>query len=199
MRKFIAGMKVSLDMKFQADHGYADWVDGWSEDYGLFPGIEACLMGGAMYRGYERYWSAMAADPHAPSPMTGAVPTEGELAWSETIPRLPHYVLSRDMSEAAWPNTRFLHSEADVEALKAQEGGDIYVMGGGGLVQRLVECGLLDEIRLIIYPVIAGGPHTLFGADMLRRHADLIRTEVAPDARIRADYRLLARQTAVAA
>lgn len=62
MRRPIAAMKVLVDMRFQGPDGYADWVDGWSEDYGLGPQIDTCLLGGQMYCGYEQYWSAMQRD-----------------------------------------------------------------------------------------------------------------------------------------
>lgn len=194
MRKLIAGMKVSLDTKFQGPTGYADWVNGWSEDYDLTPEIDACLLGGAMYRGYEKYWSAMRADPHAPSPMTGAVPTPRELIWSDAIPTLPHYVLSREMTETAWPNTIFLRSIEDIAALKNQPGKAIYLMGGGHLVRLLMDRGLLDGLRLITYPVIAGGAHDLFGSDERRHGLDLIEVRDLPGGLIRSDYHL--RQTA---
>jgi hypothetical protein len=42
MRKLIAGMKMSLDGKTEGPEGYADWVDAWSEDYGLTAQIDAC-------------------------------------------------------------------------------------------------------------------------------------------------------------
>src|SRR5262245_41133169 len=56
MRKLIAAMKTSVDGKIEAG-GTADWVQAWSEDYGLTPQIDACLLGGGMYPGYEQYWT----------------------------------------------------------------------------------------------------------------------------------------------
>jgi hypothetical protein len=56
-------MKVSLDQKVEPAEGPADWVDGWSDDYGLMPDIDACLLGGGMYPGYERYWTAIQNEP----------------------------------------------------------------------------------------------------------------------------------------
>jgi len=55
MRKLIAGMKVSVDGKMEGPEGYADWVEAWSEDYGLTEQIDACVVGGGMYPGYEQY------------------------------------------------------------------------------------------------------------------------------------------------
>lgn len=191
MRKMIAAMKVSVDMKYQGPGGYADWVNGWSEDYGLMPQIDLCLLGGQMYRGYEQYWSAMRRDPLAPSAMTGAVPTAAELLWSEQIPALPHYVLSGSLTDSAWPNTRFLRSLDDAAALKTQPGKDIYLMGGGQTVRTFMEAGLLDELRLIVYPVIAGGPHALFGSQDMRRLTELVSVRDLPGGLVASTYRIL--------
>ncbi|MBX9458940.1 MAG: dihydrofolate reductase family protein [Rhizobium sp.] len=177
-----------MDMKFQGPEGYADWVDGWSDDYDLAPQIDACLLGGQMYRGYERYWSAMRTNPHDPSPMTGTIPTSAELAWSSRIPDLPHYVFSRTLTETQWANTHIVGSSADIATLKAQPGKDIYLMGGAHLVRRLIDEGLVDELRLITYPVIAGGPHSLFGSDDTRHSAELVAVRGLPRGLIRSDY-----------
>ena len=83
MRKLIAGMKTSVDGKIEGADGYADWVDAWSEDYGLTSQIDACLLGGQMYPGYELYWSAIQQNkPGKPLPMTGSPPTAAEVAWA---------------------------------------------------------------------------------------------------------------------
>ena len=78
MRKLIAGMKLSLDGMVSGPEDMADWVDAWSEDYGLTPEIDACLLGGVMYAGYERYWSAIQENaPDLPLPMTGGISPRG--------------------------------------------------------------------------------------------------------------------------
>jgi NAD(P)-dependent dehydrogenase (short-subunit alcohol dehydrogenase family) len=53
MRKLIAAMKASLDGKIERTDGPADWVNAWSDDYGLTPQIDACILGGGMYPLYE--------------------------------------------------------------------------------------------------------------------------------------------------
>ena len=164
MRKLIAGMKLSVDGKFQGPDGYADWVDAWSEDYGLTPQIDACIVGGGMYPGYEQYWSAMQKSPGEPLPMTGQMPTPAELEWARFAARTPHHVLSTSLTSAAWPKTAFIRSLDEVAALKRTPGKDIYVMGGGGITQALLEAGLLDELRLITYPIIAGEGQSLFSS-----------------------------------
>jgi len=199
MRKLVAGMKVSLDMKFQGPNDYADWVHGWSADYDITPEIDACLLGGAMYRGYEGYWTAIRNAPTEPSPMTGTVPTERELLRSQAVPTLPHYALSRETSETAWDNTRFLHRFDDIAKLKDQPGKAIYLMGGGQMVRSLMDLGLLDELRLITYPIIAGGPHDLFGADEARHSLNLIAVRDLPGGLVRSDYRIVSSRGLVVA
>jgi dihydrofolate reductase len=173
MRKLIAGMKLSVDGKFQGPDGYADWVDAWSEDYGLTPQIDACIVGGGMYPGYEQYWSAMQRAPEEPLPMTGQMPTPAELDWARFAAQTPHYVLSTSLTSAAWPKTAFIRSLDEVAALKQQPGKDIYVMGGGSITARLMEAGLLDELRLITYPIITGEGQSLFSGLTTRRALEL--------------------------
>lgn len=189
MRKLISAFKVSLDLKFQGPGDYADWVDGWSEDYGLLPQIDACIVGGNMYRGYEGYWSAMMANPREPSPMTGQVATASELDWAKAIPSLPHYVLSRTGIVPPWSNTHIMRSIGEVAALKAQPGKDIYLMGGGAAFKTLLDLGLVDELQLIVFPILAGGSHDLFGARDDRRSAELAGVQELSDGKVRLQYR----------
>ncbi len=69
MRKIIGAMKISIDGKTEGPEGYADWVDTWSDDYGLTPQIDACVLGGGMYPNYEQYWTAIQDAPDDPNPM----------------------------------------------------------------------------------------------------------------------------------
>lgn len=189
MRKLIAAMKVSLDMKYQTSQDYADWVDAWSEDYGLTGNIDACVMGGRMYRGYLQYWSDMMANPNQPLPMTGVMASRGELAWARAIPSLPHYVVSNTLTDASWSNANIFRSLDEVAGLKQQQGKNIYLMGGGTMLRLLFEAGLLDELRLIVYPLVAGGENTLFAGNELRRTAELVNLEQIDGGRVRMDYR----------
>jgi dihydrofolate reductase len=168
-RRLIAGMKVSLDAKTQGPDGTADWVEAWSEDYGLTPQIDACLLGGGMYPGYEAYWSAIRAEPDTPVWITGAPPTPAEREWARITETMPHYVLSRTLPTAAWPNTTLLRSIEDVVALKQGPGSDIYLVGGAHIVTSMIDAGLLDELRLITYPLIAASGDSLFTVAQQRR------------------------------
>ena len=68
-----------VDGKSAGPEGDADWVEGWSEDDGLTERIEACLLGGRMYRDYEQYWTAIHGAPDQALPMTGQLPLPTEL------------------------------------------------------------------------------------------------------------------------
>lgn len=122
MRSLIAAMKVSIDGKMQGPEGTADWVEAWSEDFGLTPWIDACLLGGGMYPGYETYWTAIRTQPDNPVWITGAPPTPAEYEWARLTETLPHYVLSSTLQTASWPNTSVLRSVSEVIALKQTAG-----------------------------------------------------------------------------
>jgi dihydrofolate reductase len=188
MRKLIAGMKVSADEKFGGPDGYADWVDAWSEDYGITPQVDACLLGGGMYSGYEQYWTAIQNAPAKPLPMTGKFPTPGEIEWARFAARTPHYVLSNTLSSATWPLTKFVRGLDDIDALKKENGKDIYLLGGGRTTANLIEAGLVDELRLIVYPLIAGDGKALFAPTKRRRGLELRKVQQLDGGRISLVY-----------
>jgi dihydrofolate reductase len=184
MRKLITAMKISADGKFEGPEGYADWVAGWSDDYGLTPQIDACVLGGRMYSGYEPYWTAIQDQTR----QDGFVATPGEVEWARFARQVPHYVVSRTLTSAAWPQTRFLRGLDEIGALKQERGQDIYLMGGGTLVTAAIDAGLVDEVRLIVYPLIAGAGNTLFASSTVRRELALRKAEQLPDGRLSLVY-----------
>jgi dihydrofolate reductase len=174
MRKLIAGFKVSADGKIEGPEGFADWVDAWSEDYGLTKQIDACLLGAHMYVGYEQYWTAIQQhEPGTPLPMTGKIPTLAEVEWAHFAKQTPHYVLSNSLTSAAWPNTRFVKGVDEIAALKNQPGKDIYLMGGAQIATSLMDVGMVDELHLIVYPLIAGEGTALFANTKQRQMLEL--------------------------
>ena len=188
MRKLIAGFKTSVDGKIEGPQGFADWVDTWTDDYGLTPQIDACLLGARMYPGYEQYWTAMQNEPDKPLPMTGKRPTSAELEWARFAAKTPHYVLSSTLTSAVWPSTRFLRGTDEVAALKRQPGKDIYLMGGAQITASLIDAGLVDELRLIVYPLLAGEGKALFATTASRRGFELAKVEQLPGGRVSLVY-----------
>jgi dihydrofolate reductase len=188
MRKLITAMKISLDGKYEGPQGYADWVSAWSDDYGLTPEIDACVLGGRMYPGYEQYWTPIQNHPDQVHPLSGVVPTPAEVDWADFAARTPHYVVSGTLTEAAWTQTRFLRSLDELGKLKREPGKDIYLMGGGAITAAAIDAGLVDEARLIVYPVIAGGENALFKPSAIRRGLELQKVEQLPGGRLSLVY-----------
>jgi len=173
VRKLIAAFRVSVDSKIEGPDGYAGWVGSWSDDYGLTSSIDACVLGGEMYKGYEPYWTGVRNEPSKAAWITGEAPTQGEIEWAAFAARTPHYVVSRTQRTAAWPNTRFLRSIDEIAGLKAQDGKDIYLMGGARLAGSCLDRGLVDELRLLVYPLVAGPGKPLF--ETIGSHALILR------------------------
>jgi dihydrofolate reductase len=188
MRKLIAGMKISVDGKIEGPQGYADWVEAWSEDYGLTPQVDACLLGGGMYPGYEKYWTGIQNEPDKPAWIIGSAPTPAELEWARFIPQTPHYVLSSTLTSALWPNTSFVRGLEEIAALKQQAGKDIYLVGGARTTASLIDAGLVDELRLMVYPLIVGEGKALFATTERRHGLELREVQQLKDGRVSVIY-----------
>ncbi len=174
MRMLIAAMRMSIDGKIEGPEGYADWVDEWSDTFDLMPHVDACLLGATMYSGYEQYWTAVQeSEPDQPLPITGNVPTPDEVAYARFAAQTPHYVLSSTLTSALWPQTSFVRGLEEIAALKQQPGKDIYLIGGARTTASLIDAGLVDELRLIADPLIAGEGKTLFATTERRRGLEL--------------------------
>lgn len=188
MRRLIAAMKASLDGKIERSDGPADWVSAWSDDFGLTPEIDACILGGGMYPLYEKYWTSIQTDPENPAWITGAPPTQAEREWAAFAKRTPHYVLSNTIQSAAWPNSKFIRRVDDVAALKQQVGKDIYLVGGAKTTASLIDAGLIDELRMIVYPLIVGEGKPLFAATERQRGLEMKSVKQLSEGRVSLVY-----------
>ncbi len=188
MRKLIAGMKISVDGKIEGPEGYADWVDAWSDDYGLMKQVDACLLGAGMYPGYEQYWTAIQNEPDKPLWITGKVPAPDEVEYARFAAQTPHYVLSSTLTSALWPRTSFVRGLEEIAALKKRSGKDIYLVGGARTTASLLDAGLVDELRLIVYPLIAGEGKALFATTEHRRGLELRNVQQLPGGRVSLIY-----------
>jgi dihydrofolate reductase len=170
MRKIIAALITSLDGFIEGPNGELDWVDSWEDPFDILPQIDACILGGGMYPGYEQYWGAILANPEGVQPFTGRVATKGEIDYAHFAARTPHIVLSRTLKDVAWTNTRIVRDIQDLRALKEQPGKDMHAVGGATLVSSLMNAGLIDELRIVVQPIVLGGGKALF-KDVKERHA----------------------------
>ena len=170
MRKIIAALVVSVDGFIEGPHGELDWVDTWEDPFDLLPQIDTCILGRGMYPGYEQYWSAILANPEGVLPFTGKVASKGEIAYARFAEKTPHVVLSRTLDNVSWKNTRILRDVEEIRQMKQQPGKDMHAVGGATLVCSLMNQRLIDELRLVVQPIVLGGGKALF-KDVKERHA----------------------------
>jgi dihydrofolate reductase len=97
-------------------------------------------------------------------------------------------VLSRTLTSARWPNTSFVRGLDEIAALKQQRSKDIYLIGGARTTASLIDAGLVDELRLLVYPLIAGEGKALFATSERRRGLELLKSEQLPDGRVSLVY-----------
>jgi dihydrofolate reductase len=85
--------------------------------------------------------------------------------WAKRLRTLPKYVVSSTLTDPEWVNATILRGDVveEVTALKRNITGDIVVNGSGRLVHTLLENGLVDELRLIVFPFVIGDGDRVFG------------------------------------
>jgi dihydrofolate reductase len=110
---------------------------------------EAQLLGRVTYEGFAAAWPTM----------------EDGAGFAEKMNSMPKYVVSSTLREASWENTTILSGELGHEVAKLREevDGVILIAGSAQLVQGLLERDLVDELRLMVFPVLLGEGKRLFG------------------------------------
>ena len=112
---------------------------------------EALLLGRVTYEGFAKAWPAM----------------EDPVGFAAKMNAMPKYVVSNTLTDAkaSWHNSTVVRGDAaaEVKALKDAVAGDLLVAGSASLVQTLVEHGLVDELRLMVFPIVLGSGKRLFG------------------------------------
>jgi dihydrofolate reductase len=150
---------VSLDGVMEAPGGGEDYEHaGWTfeinrgaegEKFKLDETFasEALLLGRVTYEGFAAAWPSV----------------ENEFA--DKFNSMPKYVVSSTLETAEWNNSTVLSGEVaeEVAKLKQEHDGDIVVHGSARLVQALIEHDLVDELRLMVFPVVLGSGKRLFG------------------------------------
>jgi dihydrofolate reductase len=153
MRRVIGNYFVSLDGVFEAP-------DTWHFPYfndemgtamgQAFAATDTVLMGRVLYEEWATFW------PSAPP---------GDASeFADFINNVRKFVVSKTLDEVAWNNATLIRDNvADrIAELKRQPGNDISVLGSGTLGRWLLTAGLLDELRLMVHPIIVGSGRKLF-------------------------------------
>lgn len=106
---------------------------------------------------------------------------EGEFA--DKFNSMPKYVVSTTLQDAAWNNSTVLDGDVvdEVTKLKARLNGDIVVHGSAQLVQTLLEHDLVDELRVMVFPVVLGTGKRLFGETSDKKRLRLTDSKVVGD------------------
>jgi dihydrofolate reductase len=160
MGRIVVTEFVSLDGVMEDPGGAEDFTyGGWSfefsrgEEGDTFKldetmATEALLLGRITYQGFADAWPSRT----------------GEFA--DKFNGMPKYVVSSTLDKAEWTNSTVLKGDVvdEVSTLREGAGGDIVVHGSAQLVQALVERDLVDELRLMVFPVVLGSGKRLFGA-----------------------------------
>ncbi|MBE0579490.1 dihydrofolate reductase family protein [Devosia sp.] len=169
MRKVTAGLFYSVDGVAEAPDQFQ--FDSFDDELGAMLGsvmadVDTVLMGRVGYQEWAGYW------PNAGQDMD----------FAGFINAVPKFVVSDTLKpeDLGWSNSSLIEGDLDafVRELKARPGGTIAVMGGMSLVSQLLLAGLMDELTLIMHPVISGKGRHLFDASTPTTRLTLLRSEI---------------------
>jgi dihydrofolate reductase len=166
MGKIVATEFISLDGVIEDPGGSEDYVHGgWTFEIdrgeegdafklGEVEEAAAQLLGRVTYEGFADAWPDREGDPQM-----------GDFA--RKMNTMPKYVYSTTLESADWQNTTLLAGDfaTDIAKVKDEVDGVILVAGSARLVQGLIAADLLDELRLMVFPVTLGGGKRLFADD----------------------------------
>jgi len=178
MRKVYAGLFASIDGVVQAPN---EWQPAFDEEMGaalgrMLDGQDAVLMGRVTFTEWAGYWPTSTDEPFA--------------SWINSTRK---YVASSTLDSVdGWSNSTLIKgSMAEfVAELRSQDGGTIGVGGSPSLVRSLIEADLLDELTLMISPVVAGGGRKrLFPDDAAPRTFELVEAQGTSSGAVIATYR----------
>ncbi|MGZ4334992.1 MAG: dihydrofolate reductase family protein [Gaiellaceae bacterium] len=151
MRKLKLAMYVSLDGVVENPSWttpyWNDELSDFQEEY--LNASDALVLGRVTYEGFAAAWPAM---------------EESTGEFGKKMNSMPKFVASRTLQEAEW-NASLLEGDlvGEVARLKEQPGNDLLIYGSSDVVDQLTNAGLIDEYRLMIYPVVVGSGKRLFG------------------------------------
>jgi len=195
--KLVATMMLSVDGVYQGPGGPDEdrrggfdrggWVAPHFDEEGgrsmtsVFERADALLLGRRTWEIWEAYW------PHH---------DEGDPI-SHGINVLPKYVPSITLKAPTWQNTRVIEGdvEAAVRELKATPGRELQVHGSGGLLRWLLERDLVDELNLLLFPVVVGDGLRLFPEHGPTHALALVDSRTTPSGVTLQTYRPVGRAT----
>jgi dihydrofolate reductase len=174
-RKIIAVLQVSVDGFIEGPNGEMDWAmmedeETWRDVFEMLAHVDTFILGRKMYPGYEQYWLSILADSGGILPFSGRTASENEIAYARLADSRQHIVLSRTLNKVAWKATRIVKDMEDIRKMKQQSGKDMFAVGGATLICSLINLGLIDELRLMVNPLILGGGLALL-KDVKERHS----------------------------
>jgi dihydrofolate reductase len=181
-RKIIAALQTSVDCFIEGPNGEMDWVmaedeEAWKYMFEMLSHIDTFILGRKMYPGYEQYWLAVLTNPGGILPFSGRVASNNEITYARLADSRRHIVLSSTLDKVAWKTTQIVRDVEDIRKMKQQPGKDMYAVGGATLVSSLMNLGLIDELQLMVTPLILGGGKALFKDVKERRNLKLIETK----------------------
>ena len=184
MRDLIISEFITLDGVIEAPGGEATHPHtGWTIDFFTDEQLqykldevleaEALLLGRVTYEGFAEAWP----------------PREGPFA--DKMNAMPKHVASTTLTELGWNNSTLVEGDASaaVAALKRGDGGPILVAGSDTLAHTLIEHDLVDEFRLMVFPVILGSGTRLFPQSSDKRTLQLVHTQQFPTGAVAQHYR----------
>lgn len=166
MGKIVATEFISLDGVIEDPGGAEDYVHGgWTFEIDRgdegnrfkleeLETADAQLLGRVTYEGFAAAWPEREGDPQM-----------GDFA--KKMNTMPKYVYSTTLGSADWQNTTVLSGDlaTDIARVKEEVDGDVLIAGSAQLVKGLLAADLLDELRLMLFPVVLGGGKRLFADD----------------------------------
>jgi dihydrofolate reductase len=162
MRKVVLWIGMSLDGFTSGTNEQLDWLVPHAtrpESEPIFRRLrersDTVLVGRVNYEGYLAYWPKVKDDPKA---------SRNDIDISRWLDDIPKIVFSRTLREVTWKHARLARGSAaeEVAALKRAPGKDIIIQNSTRLAQSLLAAGLVDELQIIVAPVVLGAGRALF-------------------------------------
>jgi dihydrofolate reductase len=175
---------ISLDGVVQAPGGAEEDQEGGFRHGGWsMPFFDPDVMGAAIGEASEKT-EALMQGRRTFQVMAGAWPDRGGDPFADWMNSVPKYVVSNSLADAdiTWKPTTIIRGAdlvKDVSALRERPGGDISVMGSATLSRALIAADLVDEIMLMIEPIVLGGGKRMFPDDGEARRFELVSAKTA--------------------